>query len=203
MADSPTSAPPGAVGERTTYEEFLRSYEGESAEWVEGWVYPMSPVGRRHQELGIFLASTLHTYVHRRGLGQVIYEKFQMRLDGAGREPDILFVASAHLDRVQNSYVDGPADLAIEIVSPESRLRDRGEKYFEYERGGVCEFWLLDPDRQVAEFYALSNAGTYIPRLPDTDGVYRSVAVDGFWVRVEWFWEPPDVLDVADELGLR
>jgi len=43
---------------------------------------------------------------------------------------------------LKHTYPDGPADLAIEIVSEESRLRDRGEKFAEYEVGGVKEYWI-------------------------------------------------------------
>ena len=202
MAESPTSAPPGAVGERTTYEEFLRCYEGESAEWVDGWVYPMSPVGREHQRIGLFLASLLQEWAEARQAGEVFYEKFQMRLPTAGREPDVLFVRSEHLDRLAETYLDGPADLAIEIVSAESKGRDRGEKYFEYERGGVQEYWLIDPERQVAEFYQLQADGLFRVAEPES-GIYRSRELNGFWLRVDWLWERPAVADAAAELGLR
>jgi Uma2 family endonuclease len=141
-------------------------------------------------------------YVQRRDLGTVRYEKFQMRLETTGREPDVLFVAAEHRERLHETYLEGGADLAVEIVSPESRRRDRGEKFFEYERGGVREFWLIDPERRAVEFYVLID-GRFEPRLPDADGMYHSTVVDGFWLRVEWLWTTPDVLDVAAELGLR
>jgi Uma2 family endonuclease len=48
-----------------------------------------------------------------------------------------------------------PADLAVEIVPTESRLRDRGQKLAEYEMGGVREYWIIDPERRQAAFYVL------------------------------------------------
>lgn len=60
------------------------------------------------------------------------------------------FVAEEHLDRLQEMHLEGPADLVVEIVSPESRLRDRGEKFAEYELAGVSEYWLLDPELRRA-----------------------------------------------------
>ena len=75
--------------------------------------------------------------------------------DLPGREPDILFIAREHLDRFRDTYLDGPADLVVEIISRDSRARDRGDKFYEYEQGGVREYWLLDYLRRQAEFYQL------------------------------------------------
>ncbi len=114
-----------------------------------------------------------------------------MRLPTSGREPDVLFVAREHLDRVLFTRVEGPADLVVEIVSPESRVRDRGEKFYEYQEGGVGEYWLIEPDTRRAEFYQLDPDGIYQLVLPDAAGVYRSRAMDGLWVRVAWLWQEP------------
>ncbi|MCA9822308.1 MAG: hypothetical protein KC482_06160 [Dehalococcoidia bacterium] len=53
MAESPTSAPAGTIGAPVSYEEFLQQCAGEKAEWVDGRVFPMSPVSRGHQPLGL------------------------------------------------------------------------------------------------------------------------------------------------------
>jgi len=121
-----------------------------------------------------------------------------------GREPDILFVAQEHLDRLKETYLDGPADLVVEITSPESIVQDRGEKFYEYEAGGVGEYWLIDPQRRRAEFYRLGEEGWYQLIPVDEGGVYRSEVVSGFWLRPSWLWEEPlpRVLDVLRELGV-
>jgi Uma2 family endonuclease len=118
-----------------------------------------------------------------------------------GREPDLLFVAHKHLERLQETYLDGPADLAVEIVSPESAGRDRGERF--YEAGGVAEYWLIDPQKERAEFYPL-RAGQYRQVPPDTEGIYRSAELPGFRLRVEWLWQNPlpKALDVLRALGV-
>jgi Uma2 family endonuclease len=78
----------------------------------------------------------------------------------------------------------------VEVISPESIGRDRGEKFYEYERGKVPEYWLLDPLTQRAEFYQL-NAGQYRMVPVDTQGVYRSSVLPGFWLKVSWLWQNP------------
>jgi Uma2 family endonuclease len=145
-------------------------------------------------------------YTGAQGLGVVRAAPFQMKTgpDLPGREPDLLFVAREHLARLRAAYLDGPADLVIEIVSPESRLRDRGEKFAEYELGRVREYWLIDPEARRADFFRLDAEGRY-QRIPvGADGVYRSEVIPGFWLKIEWLWRdplPPD-LEVLRELGL-
>jgi len=116
---------------------------------------------------------------------------FQMRLPTSGREPDVLFAATEHLDRVRSTRVEGPADLVVEIMSPESRARDRGEKFYEYQAGGVGEYWLIDPDTRRAEFYQLDDAGIYQAVLPGPDGFYHARELAGLRLRVACLWQDP------------
>ncbi|MCB0245972.1 MAG: Uma2 family endonuclease [Anaerolineae bacterium] len=188
-----------------SYEEFLDwADEDTLAEWVEGEVIVTSPASEPHQNLVGFLSSVLRTFVEQHELGQLLVAPFQMKLETSGREPDLLFIGSDRLDRVHRTYLDGPADLAIEIVSPESAGRDRGEKYYEYEAAGIPEYWLLDPQTARAEFYQLGPEGQYRLVAPDTEGVYRSAVLPGFWLRVDWLWQQPlpRVLDVLRELNV-
>ncbi len=194
--------PPG----RMTYEEFLAwADEDTLAEWVDGEVIMLSPASYQHQRLSDFLGAVLGIYVETRHLGLVLSAPFQMKLALSGREPDLLFVSRERMDIVRQTYLDGAADLAVEIVSPESVARDRGEKFVEYEAAGVGEYWLLDPERRRAEFYQLGADNHYQIALPDAEGVYHSKVVPGFWLRVEWLWErplPSTVRAVAEIAGV-
>ena len=175
-----------------SYDEFLAwADEDKLAEWVGGRVIMTSPASRRHQDLVHFLSDVLSAYAQTHGLGAVIIAPFQMHLPASGREPDVLFVAAEHQDRIHATRLDGPADLVIEVISPESRGRDRGEKYYEYQEGGVGEYWLIDPDTQRAEFYQLDAAGLYQTIPHNSDGIYHSRALAGLWVRLAWFWQEP------------
>jgi putative restriction endonuclease len=129
--------PPGKI----TYEAFLAwADEDTRAEWVDGEVVILSPSSDKHQNLAGFLSALLRYFVEAHQSGLVLFAPFQMKTgpDLPGREPDILFIAHEHLDRLKNVYLDGPADLVVEIISPDSRGRDRGEKFYEYEQGGCA-----------------------------------------------------------------
>lgn len=138
-ARSPASAPPGYV----TYEAFLDwGDEDTPAEWVDGTIEMTSPASLRHQNIARFMQTMLATFVEVHALGTVIGPPFQMKLPRSGREPDAIYVAQAHLDRLRPTFLDGPADLVVEIVSPESVERDYETTFGEYEEERHrCRFW--------------------------------------------------------------
>jgi Uma2 family endonuclease len=192
---------------KVSYEEFLDWCDEDTlAEWVDGEVIMTSPASNRHQAVVGFLYKILDFYVEQRELGRVIIAPFQMKIGSTlpGREPDLLFIARENLGRLKDTYLDGPADLAVEVVSIESRLRDRGEKLAEYEMGGVREYWIIDPGEQRADFYLLAPDGRYERKRPDAKRVYRSEVLTGFWLKEEWLWQepPPKALAVLRELGV-
>lgn len=165
--------------------------EDTGAEWVDGEVIMPSPVGLKHQDIANFLVGMMAGYARLHDLGRVANAPFMMKLERAAREPDVLFVARDHLDRLKPTYLDGPADLVVEIISPESRGRDRGDKFYEYEAARIPEYWLLDPDTLRAEFYQLDAEGRYQLGPLDGEGRYHSRALPGFWLRVAWLWQDP------------
>ncbi|HEX6122375.1 MAG TPA: Uma2 family endonuclease [Ktedonobacterales bacterium] len=178
--------------ERMTFEEFLAwADEDTHAEWVDGRVTMPSPASAQHQRIQKFLASLLSLYVEANDIGEVMVAPFQMRLPRSSREPDLLFVATAHRDQIRGTYLDGPADLVVEILSPESIGRDRGEKFLEYREGGVPEYWLMDPLAQSVELYLLDERGHYVTVAPDADGVFHSRSLPGFWLDPAWLWQEP------------
>jgi Uma2 family endonuclease len=111
--------------------------------------------------------------------------------DLPGRSPDLLFVATANLSRLQKTFLEGPADLVVVIISPDSRGRDRGDKFYEYEQGGVREYWLIDRLRKRAEFNQLGEDGLYHLAPIGEDGIFRSAVLPGFWLKVDWLWQDP------------
>jgi Uma2 family endonuclease len=176
-----------------SYREFLERYgDGEHVEWINGAIVQMPPIGEDHDRLDQILLRMLGEFLEHHPLGKLRHDPFNMKTGPTlpGRAPDILFVAKRNLKRLKKTYLQGLADLAIEIISPGSRAIDRGDKYYEYEQGGVGEYWLLDPHRKRAEFYQRDKAGLYAAIPPDENGVYRSKAITGLWLKAPWLWFP-------------
>ena len=191
-----TGQPTG--GEGVSYEEFLRLTDGMHAEWVDGEVIPGVAISRTHDNAHNFLHHVLDGFAGERGLGEVHRDPFQMKTGPGlpGRAPDLIFVATEHLNRLHENYLEGPADLAVEIVSPGNASTDYVDKYREYETGGVAEYWILDPLQCRAEFLRLSD-GRYELAPLEANRIFRSHALEGFFLDVEWLFR--DSLPKAQE----
>ena len=190
-------APPvkGEQRLRMSYEEWLAwATDNHLSEWVDGEVIVSMPPSEVHQDIVGFLYVLLSWYARRFDLGKVRFAPFEMRLSSRlSREPDLLFVAREHADRRTGSRLEGPADLAVEVVSTDSAKRDRQDKFAEYAAAGVPEFWLCDPRprRRRTDFFRLTEAGIYVAAPLDADGRYHSAVLPGFWLKPEWLWQDP------------
>jgi len=173
-------------------------------EWVNGEIIEIVGDNIRHYLLVHFIANLLSRYVELNQLGYVFIETIVMKLPSRpnGRMPDVFFLANDHSDWIKATYVDGPADIVIEVVSPDSEIRDRDEKFVEYQAAGIPEYWLIDEPQLQAHFYVLGDDGKYHEAAVGDDGVYTSKVLTGFRVRVEWLWRDklPTVTEALADL---
>jgi Uma2 family endonuclease len=192
---SASTWPPG-LPTRMTWEEYLAwDFEDIDAEWVDGEIVIMPPVRADHQFIAGFLYRLICDFAERYGLGLVLQPPMRMHLSSrpSGREPDVLFLAAEHADRLKDAIVDGPADLAVEVISPESEERDRAIKFVEYETAGVAEYWVIDGLRREAYFYVLGEDGHYHLAIVPSDGIYRPHVLEGLRLKVNWLWRVPNL----------
>jgi Uma2 family endonuclease len=179
-----------------TYEEFLAwADEDVHAEWVDGEVIVFMPASDRHQVVAAFFHTLVFLFVRAFNLGEVRIAPFEMRAKpgGPAREPEVLFVAAEHRERLTAQRLVGPADLVVEVVSPDSINRDRVEKFYEYQEVGIPEYLILDPrpGKERVDYYRLAEDGKYLAILPDAEGRYHSTVIPGFWFDPAWFWQDP------------
>lgn len=81
--------------------------------------------------------------------------------DGNSFEPDLFWVSAENTRCVlepEGRYWHGAPDLVIEVLSPSTEVNDRGRKFRIYQQYGVREYWLVNPEAQFVEVYALANA---------------------------------------------
>src|SRR5438105_1380459 len=126
-----------AVG-NYTFEEFCQMVpDGQKAELINGAVFMASPDNTDANRLFLWLAGIMFEFARLRDLGEVFGSRVAFRLNSHnGPEPDIAFVAKKRKGQIRRGFVLGPPDLALEIVSPESKERDYGDKRAQYEEAG-------------------------------------------------------------------
>ena len=106
-------------------------------------------------------------------IGRVHGRDFVMRLGNNGFTPDMSFIALDRLTQLKDYYLDGAADLIIEVILPGHGYADKVAKKAYYQSGGVSEYWLVDPLRQQIEFWRNQNGEFQLQQL-DSDGCYRT-----------------------------
>lgn len=176
------------------WDEFLALTEETDFEYVDGRIVVGELITRWHTLYVQLFARIIGNLTDEAGLGWTFGETTVMRLglDGSesGRCPDVSYVRVENGSRIRDTFIEGPVDLAIEVVSPGSRRRDTLEKRAEYEKGGVFEYWIIDPERKQAQFLRLQD-GRYEPIPPDGDGRFSSGIVAGLSVSLEGLWKEP------------
>jgi Uma2 family endonuclease len=173
-------------------EDYMEHYAADHCEWVEGVVIRVSPSEIKHVRLIYYFHQLLEVYFELRPIGRVVSQPFVMRLPefpNRRREPDLFIVLDTNKNELKNTYMDGPADIVIEIVSEDSVERDHGEKFQEYEQGGVPEYWIIDHLREEARFYRRNSEGRYEPQPLDAEGNYRTPALPRLLVHVPTLWK--------------
>lgn len=170
------------------WEDYMARYAETRHEWVKGIVIKMSPVRWEHDKLTFYIRSLIDSYLEVTDMGETAGGPYVMRLPDVSREPDVLVILKTNESNVNATFLDGPADMAIEIVSPGSTKTDYGDKHEEYEAGGVKEYWLIDPRREVCHFYRMTADGSYTSVQPDADGNLRTPLLPKFVLHIPTLW---------------
>jgi Uma2 family endonuclease len=136
---------------RLTYDDLLLFPEDDRLrhEIIDGVHYVTAAPNLRHQDLvgrlylaiGNFLAS--HP-----GIGRVFVSPVDVVFtihDVVG--PDLVFVAGDQTDILTEANIQGAPAIVVEILSKSTRSRDERIKKQLFDRGGVREYWMVDPDR--------------------------------------------------------
>jgi len=120
-------------------------------------------------------------------LGKALGGGFVNRLSNNGFMPDILFYKAQGLNRLYDYYLDGPAELIVEFVVPESDRYDREVKRSYYQAASVPEYWIVDAEQESIEFLGLSG-GVYQRQQPSPDGRYQVSSIPGLTFLPEKLW---------------
>ncbi len=170
---------------RYTYEDLLRfPDDGLRHELIDG-EHLVSPAPTpRHQQLSVRLVVAIANYLAEHPIGEVYAAPLDVVLSDVDVvEPDIVFISQGRLATIGDAAVHGAPDLAIEIVSPSSRRTDEVAKPRLFDRTGVREYWVVDPDLEVVKVHRRDGTGGFgvVAELSrEEHGVLETPLLPGF-----------------------
>ncbi|MFZ5972095.1 MAG: Uma2 family endonuclease [Bacteroidota bacterium] len=125
--------------------------EGTLAELINKVIYiSPSPISQ-HQRIISKLLSKVYPHVESNGLGEVFIAPFDVYLDEHSNavQPDIVFVSKEN-SHIIKDHIHGVPDLVIEVLSEGNKNHDLKRKRKLYEKFGVKEYWMIDPETKEA-----------------------------------------------------
>jgi Uma2 family endonuclease len=175
-----------------TFEEFCELVrDHEKADLIDGVIYMASPENLGAHDLFRWLYRLIGDFVEELDAGEVFGSRVAFRLaERQAPEPDLAVVRKDRLHLKQRNFFNGPPDLAIEIVSPDSVERDYHQKREQYRRARIPEYWIIDELEQRVTLLRLTRTGGYREVQPRR-GALHSKALPGFWLRLAWLWQDP------------
>src|SRR5262245_5006087 len=142
-------------------------------ELLNGVVVMAARPSADHQFCLLKLSGALDTWVTDNNLGLILPE-FQLHLDEDWSPvPDLLFLASKHRSRLKRKWVVGPADLVVEILSPNDEQADRKTKLSAYARFGIPWYWIIDLDERILDEYRRGRSAYGKPVRVSFDEPFR------------------------------
>ncbi len=185
------AAAPGII--RGVSEDTYYSLGGNSRWQYLGGDLVMEPVSFRHDDLNSFLIALLRGFADERGGAVVTGSRFPMRLDAEwSPEPDLMVIRDERRHLIGPDRLEGPADLAIEILSPGHPEITLLRKVPRYRAAEVPEIWIIDPKAATlrVDLLATPASGAYGTTIL-TAGRVTTKALPGFWLETAWLWRQP------------
>jgi Uma2 family endonuclease len=147
---------PATFGAKLTYDDFLLfPDDGMRHELIDGEHYVTPSPNTRHQRISGRLYLLISNWLETHPVGELFFAPFDVvfsKFDVV--EPDLLYMSNARAAEVLTAlHVAGVPELVIEIGSPGTRKRDETLKRRLYERTGVTEYWVVDPDLDAIRVY--------------------------------------------------
>ncbi len=144
-----------------TYEDFLLfSEDGKRHELIDGDHFVTPAPSTRHQRISLRLATAIEVFLKDHPLGELFVAPCDVVLSDVDVvEPDLLFVASSRQAIISERNIQGPPDLVVEILSDSTRKTDEMIKRKLYERFGVREYWIIDPDLDTIKIHRKGQDG--------------------------------------------
>jgi len=161
MSEILTSASPKTKRDLLTYEDYLTfpDQDGIRKEIIEGELFISPAPAMKHQSISKKIFKMLDDFITKHNLGEVWYAPCDVIFSNINvMQPDILFILNENHEILTALNIKGAPDLIVEILSPSTVENDRIYKKLVYEKFGVKEYWIVDPQEEMIEVWSLEDA---------------------------------------------
>ena len=145
---------------KLTYDDFvLFPDDGKRHELIDGEHYVTPSPNTRHQRILGSLHLLIGSWLEDHPIGQVFLSPYDVVLSEFDVvEPDLLYFSNERAAQVLTPmHARGAPEMVIEIASKGTRKRDETVKRRLYERVGVSEYWVVDPEIDAIRLYTRAN----------------------------------------------
>jgi len=174
-----------------SFSDYLSWDGGDRVELLDGELVKMAPPARIHQEISVELTRQLANFLEGKRC-RVLHAPFAVRLfeqDGDTPEdvktvvePDISVVCDP--DKLDGKGCKGAPDMVMEILSPSTQRHDRLVKLDLYQRAGVREYWIVDPDSRTVQVFLLEHGSVLPHEVYGQDAVAKVNVLDGCFIEL-------------------
>ncbi|MBX2899940.1 MAG: Uma2 family endonuclease [Cyclobacteriaceae bacterium] len=136
---------------RTLLEVFKMLPEGTRAELIDNSLYMSPAPSVSHQDIAGTLYSSILVFIRKQQIGKVFISPIDVFLTKSNVfQPDIVFVSNPNLSILKEDGIYGSPDLVVEVLSTGTKKLDLTKKKDAYEKAGVKEYWVVDPETHEA-----------------------------------------------------
>lgn len=172
---------------RYTYQDYLElPDDGNRYEIIEGELIKLTTPYIIHQTVSGNIIFELVKFIKQKKIGTIYFAPLDVVLNEINVvQPDILFISKENLQIITVKNIKGVPDLIVEIISPSTEYYDLFVKKGTYEKSGVKEYWLVDPQEQRVEIFLNVNQNFKLNQRLDREGVLKSKVLNGFEIDME------------------
>ena len=176
-----------------TYQDYCQLPDEVRAEILDGELLMSPSPFRKHQSISREIEFRLCQWVKTHPLGEVYNAPFDVVLSQYDIvQPDLLYISYERKSILTEANVQGAPDLVIEILSSGDKKRDTVKKKAIYEKYGVKEYWIVDPDTETISVFILEGDNFQEKGIYKRNQVLESPLLPGFSLVLEDVFQSRD-----------
>ncbi|MDA8335881.1 MAG: Uma2 family endonuclease [Peptococcaceae bacterium] len=174
---------------KATYQDYLKLPEGALYQLIGGELVLSPSPESKHQRIRRKLGVAVANFADEHYLDEVYFAPMDVYFnDEETYQPDIFFVPWNREKIVEKGRINGAPDLVVEVLSPSTARDDLTTKFKTYERYGVREYWVIDPDDEGVGIYLGDKGRLTLHQQVQGQGLLKSKVLSGFTVEAEYLF---------------